>query len=714
MLTNEGVWSDETYRIMGEEPQSFQAGYEKYMSFVPEEEHHLIKEAVQRAIEEKSDVDLEHSFILSNGKIKYVREQGRIKYDQEDKPYLMVGTVLDITELKEHQQREENRYKLNQKYQLALFEWSKINFKNSNEAVLRVTEISADVLGIHRVSVWLLNEDASCIECLDLYTDEDDKHNSSQVLYRKDFPRYFEAFERGVILSVNDARNDNRTDEFTEVYLKPENIYSMLDVPIMQEGRVIGIVCHEHRYSIKEWSLEEQEFAIAIASTVALSLEIERRKKTEDKLQHQADHDSLTSLPNRPLFMDRLNQAIKQAHRVDSAIAVFFLDLDHFKEINDSLGHAVGDAVLIKVTKLLKQYIRDVDTIARLGGDEFTMMMTSVKSVEQVSKIAQKLIDILKEPIVIDQHQLHVTSSIGISIYPNDGQSAETLIRNADSAMYKAKDEGRNVYQFYTVDMTERAFERVLMESNLHRALANEEFTIYYQAQVNAENSSIIGMEALIRWKHPDLGMVSPAKFIPLAEETGLITQIDRWVMKNAMRQVSQWYKEGLNPGRLSLNLAMKHLKENDFIEYLELCLEETECQAEWIELEITEGKIMKDPENSIKKLIEINDMGISLAIDDFGTGYSSLAYLKRLPVNKLKIDRAFVKDLPDDEDDVAITQAIIALAKSMKMTLIAEGVETVEQKDFLLEHGCSVIQGHFYSKPIDVEKYTQLLKNGL
>ena len=713
ILTNEAIWSDETYRILGEEPYSFASSYEKYFSFIPSEEHEFIESSISKAIEEKSDIDIEHSFKLRNGKIKYVREQGRIKYDKDDKPYLMLGTVLDITELKEHQKREENRFQLNQKYQLALLEWSKINFKNSNEAVLRATEISADVLCIQRVSVWLLNEDASSIECLDLYTDKNDSHTSSQVLYKKDFPRYFEALETGSLLCVNDARNDPRTSEFTEVYLKPEKIYSMLDVPIMQEGKVIGVVCHEQLHTIKEWSLEEQEFSIAIASTVALSLEIERRKKTEDKLQHQAHHDSLTSLPNRPLFMDRLNQAIKHAHRTETSIAVFFLDLDHFKEINDSLGHAVGDAVLIKVTKLLKQYIRDVDTIARLGGDEFTMMVTSFDSIEQVSKIAQKLINVLQELIVIDQHQLHVTSSIGISIYPNDGQSAETLIRNADSAMYKAKDEGRNAYQFYTADMTERAFERVLMESSLHRALKNEEFTLCYQAQVNAKDNSIIGMEALIRWKHPDLGMVPPSKFIPLAEETGLIVAIDRWVMKNAMQQMKQWYEKGLNPGCLSLNLAMKHLKENDFMQYLKSCLRETQCQPQWIELEITEGQIMKDPENSIKKLNTINDMGISLAIDDFGTGYSSLAYLKRLPVNRLKIDRTFVQDLPNDEDDAAITQAIIALAKSMKMTLIAEGVETVQQRDFLMQQGCFMIQGYLYSQPIDAHAFTQLLKDG-
>jgi EAL domain-containing protein (putative c-di-GMP-specific phosphodiesterase class I) len=317
----------------------------------------------------------------------------------------------------------------------------------------------------------------------------------------------------------------------------------------------------------------------------------------------------------------------------------------------------------------------------------------------------------LQDPICIDKHELYVTSSIGISIYPADGDSPETLLRNADAAMYKAKNEGRNSFQFYTEDMTTRAYERVALEANLRRAVENKEFYLCYQPQVDGISGKLIGMEALIRWEHPELGTIPPFKFIPLAVETGLIIQIDRFVMRTAMRQLKQWYESGLNPGTLALNLTVKQLRQDDFISVLKEMLIETGCLSEWIELEITEGEIMENPEQAIKVLQEISEMGIKLAIDDFGTGYSSLAYLKRLPVDKLKIDRSFISNLPDDEDDIVIVQTIIALSNSLRLSVIAEGVETIEQKEFLIGNGCPHIQGYFYGKPMKAESMLEMLK---
>ena len=311
---------------------------------------------------------------------------------------------------------------------------------------------------------------------------------------------------------------------------------------------------------------------------------------------------------------------------------------------------------------------------------------------------------VMNQKITIVNHDFYVTLSIGISIYPEDGINSEILIKNADAAMYKAKEDGRDTYRFYNEAMTKKAFERIVMESSLRTALEKKEFIVYYQPQIDGQTNKLIGMEALVRWRHPVMGLVSPIKFIPLAEETGLIISLDQWVMKTAMNQIVQWYKDGLNPGVLALNLAIKQLQQENFMEILSSLLEETGCKPEWLELEVTEGQIMNDPERAIITLNQINKLGIELAIDDFGTGYSSLSYLKRLPIDKLKIDQSFIKDLPSEDEDVGITKAVISLANSLNLKVIAEGVETQEQKDFLVENGCNNIQGYFYSKPIPAD----------
>lgn len=430
----------------------------------------------------------------------------------------------------------------------------------------------------------------------------------------------------------------------------------------------------------------------------------------KDILEYQAYHDALTGLPNRLLFYDRLEQAINKAKRNNEEIAVFFIDLDHFKQINDSLGHEVGDEVLKLFAKCLRNNTREEDTLARMGGDEFMLMMENLQTPQTAVVVALKIIASMCEPIWVAEHELYLTSSTGISLYPQDGSDAQVLIRNADSAMYKAKDEGRNTYQFYTMEMTELAFERMAMEVSLHRALDNGEFVVYYQPQFSGLSEKLLGMEALVRWNHPDIGLVSPDKFIPLSEESGLIVLIDRFVMKTAMTQMTQWYRADYKPGVLAINLAMKQLEQDDFIPTLENLLKETECQPEWLELEITEGHLMKNPDQTILILQKISHLGIHIAIDDFGTGYSSLSYLKRLPINKLKIDQSFVRDIPEDAEDVAIVNAVIALSKSLNLSVIAEGVETHKQKKFLVENGCENIQGYLYSRPIPADEMEKML----
>ena len=433
--------------------------------------------------------------------------------------------------------------------------------------------------------------------------------------------------------------------------------------------------------------------------------------KQAEMIQHQAHHDALTGLPNRILFTDRLEQGIEKAKRHKEGLALFFIDLDKFKHINDSLGHGVGDKVLKLISKRLRNIIREEDTLARLSGDEFTLIMEELHHPEDASLLAEKILKTLAQALVFDEHKLYVSGSIGISFYPQDAADAQSLLKYADTAMYKAKEEGRNNFQFYSAEMTVFALNRMAMNTSLRQAIDNEEFVIHYQSQINASTNALLGVEALVRWEHPAKGFLMPDEFIPLAEETGMIVEIDQWVMRTAMKQVSQWYKEGLTPGVLGLNLSVKQLDKTDFIQKIETCIKRYDFDPKWLELEITEGQMLKKSEEVITKLHQINNLGIGISIDDFGTGYSSLSLLKRLPINRLKIDRSFINDIPEDEEDVAIVKAIIALAGSLKLDLIAEGVETSEQRDFLIDHGCINIQGHYYSQPMTAEEmHTMLL----
>ncbi|MEN8304614.1 MAG: EAL domain-containing protein, partial [Campylobacterota bacterium] len=433
-------------------------------------------------------------------------------------------------------------------------------------------------------------------------------------------------------------------------------------------------------------------------------------KKRKEKLRYIAYYDSLTGLPNRLMFLDRLEQFIKHAKRSNKKAVVLFMDLDHFKNINDSFGHTLGDKLLITVAQNLRSVIREEDTISRLGGDEFVVLLENIEKVSDAELIIQKIIEAFEKPVKVDSNIFYLTLSVGASVYPDDAEDAEILLRNADSAMYKAKDLGRDSYQFYTPDMTERSLERVLMEGSLQDALDNSEFEVYYQPQVLAESGEIIGLEALIRWNHPKEGIISPGEFIQIAEETGLIVPIGEWVLEEVCKQQVLWQEKGIKTVVTAVNLAGAQLQQDDLYKKVKMILDKTGCSANLIELEVTEGFIMIDPQRSSELLDKLNMLGIRISIDDFGTGYSSMTYLKRLPIQKLKIDQAFVQDVVIDPDDAAITRAIIALAKGLHMSVIAEGVEEVSQRDFLIKEGCNNIQGYLYSKPLPREKVEMIL----
>lgn len=440
-----------------------------------------------------------------------------------------------------------------------------------------------------------------------------------------------------------------------------------------------------------------------------LIMDVTERKTSQERLNYMAHHDHLTDLPNRLLLKARLDQSIQQATRKRTKLAVVFIDLDRFKHINDSMGHAAGDALLQQLAQRLRQVLRSSDTVARISGDEFVAVLEDIEDIQHASMVVAKLMTVFEEPFPLEGQIIHMTSSMGLSLFPDDGMDTAILLRNADSAMYRAKEEGRNTYCFYAEEMTSAAFEYVLFENALRGALKRNEFYLVYQPQIDLSSHRWVGMEVLLRWHHPELGIVSPAQFIPIAEQSGLIQEIGTWVLYRACCQAKTWLDQGIDFGHIAVNVAAPQIQQNNFVHLVQDALDSSGLPSPHLELELTEGLVMHQTEDRIKQLEVLQDMGIYLAIDDFGTGYSSLSYLKRLPINKLKIDKSFVRDIPHDTNDMAISEAVIALGKALNLRIIAEGVEQEIQATFLREKGCHEAQGYLYSKPLPPEEITQL-----
>ncbi|MHB1619641.1 MAG: EAL domain-containing protein [Sulfuricella sp.] len=448
-----------------------------------------------------------------------------------------------------------------------------------------------------------------------------------------------------------------------------------------------------------------------ITHFIAVKEDVTERKSYESQLEHQANYDTLTELPNRNLSRDRLGQALSYARRHGRDLALMFIDLDHFKNINDSLGHNIGDLLLKQVSARLAGCVREGDTVARQGGDEFVVILSDVAAEEDISVVTRKILTAMAEPFDIDGHELYVSCSIGIALYPRDGEDAETLLKNADAALYRAKDLGRNNAQFFTAEMNVKAMERLMLENGLRHALERNEFVVHYQPQVDLRSGEIIGMEALVRWQHPELGLVSPARFIPVAEESGLIVPLGEWVLRTACAQNKAWQRAGLKPISVAVNLSARQFRQPNLVEVVAGILRETELDPAHLELELTESLVMHNVEVTIATLGRLKAMGIKLSIDDFGTGYSSLSYLKRFPIDMLKIDQSFVRDITTDPSDAAIAKTIISMAHDLQLRVIAEGVETEEQKSFLQQRHCDEMQGYFFSKPVPAVDFEVLLR---
>lgn len=449
-------------------------------------------------------------------------------------------------------------------------------------------------------------------------------------------------------------------------------------------------------------------------------------KQSEQQIKQMAYYDHLTNLPNRVLFQERLRQGISLAHRYERTSVVLFLDLDNFKRINDTLGHRVGDMLLQGVAERLRDSVRKSDaitrtrsddpdaTIARIGGDEFILLLTEINQPEDAARVAQRIIEGLNRPFVLDGNEVVVTASIGIALFPDDGEDMDTLLKNADIAMYHAKEQGRNGYQFYRNSMNAAALEKLKLENDLRRALVRNEFTLFFQPEIDVQDGSLEGLEALIRWNHPERGLVGPLEFIPVAEDSGLILPIGEWVLRAACRQNREWQDAGLPAVPVSVNLSGHQFRQKNFVDVVRGALMESRLEPQHLILEITESVLMKDTAASMETLEELRAMGVRLAVDDFGTGYSSLSYLKRFPIHSLKIDRSFIKEVAVNADDAAIVTAIIVMGHSLKLAVVAEGVEKKEHADILRTQGCDHMQGYFISKPMPAADVPALFSRGV
>jgi diguanylate cyclase (GGDEF)-like protein len=511
----------------------------------------------------------------------------------------------------------------------------------------------------------------------------------------------------------NDYLADSRGIAFHPV-VRADGARSGSAFPLPVHGRIVGVMLFLSA-EINTFTPEFVELLQRLADNVSFALEnfdrADEKHKADERIEYLASHDGLTDLPNRELFNGLLRHTIDAARRNARQFALLFIDLDRFKIINDSLGHDAGDLLLVEVARRLRGALRASDVVARLGGDEFVVILEETSDRNDIEQIAGHLLSVVGQPMQLSGHECHTTASIGIAVYPENGADAATLTKNADIAMYLAKEDGKNGFRFFSGEIKAQSIERLRLETELRRAVARQQFSLHYQPKVDMESGQITGVEALLRWKHPELGLVSPAQFIPLAEETGLIVPIGRWVMREACAQNMAWQRRGLRPVSMAVNLSPRQFADEQLLHDVDEAIAASGMSPVLLQLEVTESMVMRNVTRAVRVLDAIQSRGIRLAIDDFGTGYSSMSLMKQFPIDTIKIDRSFVRDLPRDSEDQAIAQAIISMGKALGMTVVAEGVETAEQHAFLRDHRCDEIQGFLFSKPLPPRELEKLLR---
>jgi diguanylate cyclase (GGDEF)-like protein/PAS domain S-box-containing protein len=615
----------------------------------------------------------------------------------------LIGTIVDITERK----RVEKRQAMEHAVTRVLAEAS-----DTGSAIVKVIETICRTLEWHYGARWEWCAADGCLHRRESWgagmpdireleltaaLSRVGPHPPAEGLMRR-------AFTTGRPVWISDVTRDATFGR--EGLARRAGLHAAFAFPLRRGDDVLGVLEFFH-------SDVRQPDPLLINIAESLGSEIGQflvRMQAEEAVKYMAMHDALTRLPNRAMFNERLARAISLAQRHTRGLAVLFIDLDRFKLINDTLGHEAGDEVLREAASRLTENLRAGDTVARLGGDEFIVLLEDVPDPVYVGSVSRKLIRALAAPFTIGEREYRMTASIGVSVYPADGDDAETLLKHADAAMYRAKEQGRNGFEFYSERLSAGSLERLSLESALRRALEREELVLHYQPQIETCSGRVVGIEALVRWQHPELGLLQPARFIKLAEETGLIVPLGDWVLMTACEAHRAWQKLRLPPARIAINLSPRQFLHANLVKDTLRTLEATGCSGRYIEMEITEGIVMQDPAGTIATIDELKENGVRIAMDDFGTGYSSLAHLKRFPIDSIKIDRSFVADVPEDPGNVAITQAIIAMARTLQLTVIAEGVETAAQFNFLRSRGCDEVQGYYFSPPLPFPEATAFL----
>ncbi|MBW8459028.1 MAG: EAL domain-containing protein [Thiobacillus sp.] len=639
------TWSDEIFRIFEIDKGAFGTSYEAFLNAIHPEDRERVNQAYTDSLETRSPYEIAHRLRLPDGRIKWVNERCETHYNEQGKAIRSTGTLQDITELKLAEE--------------ALRLYANV-FEHSGEAIL-ITDSEKRILAVNP------------------------------------------AFTRLTGYAIDEIRGEN--PNVLASGQTPDETYCAMWTALEKTGYWQGEVVDRR----KDGSLYPKWLSISVVRDVegnishytASFTDITERKQAEAHISQLAYHDTLTGLLNRFSLNSQMEQALATARRERHAVAVMFLDMDRFKTINDTLGHAVGDELLIMVAQRLRESVRESDIVARLGGDEFVVVLTEVEDATAAARLADKILHVLAQPYLIGKNELHSAVSIGLAFYPDDGEDGETLIKNADIAMYYAKSQGRNNIQFFTAEMNRITLKRLKLDHELRVAMETKQFELHYQPQLDSRDGRIVGVEALVRWRHPHEGLIPPAEFIPLAEETGLILQLGEWVLDEACRQLRAWRDEGLADVTMAVNLSAHQLHAPALLAQVAHTLKKHGLRGADLELEITESVAMHDPAASISKLKALRGLGVRLSIDDFGTGYSSLSYLKLLPIHTLKLDQSFVRDIETDSNDVTICTATIALAHNLGLAVIAEGVETEAQRLLLTAHQCDFMQGYLFSKPL-------------